>query len=76
MKSPFVDPDEARQFDESLVREIKRRRGNNYQEEKEVSINEKRAVGRKNIMSFVKELNFSLIFWSKILHALIEGKKP
>ena len=75
MKSSFVDPEEALRLDEAVVRTIKRRRSSNHEDEKEVSVNEKRAVGRQNIMSFVKELKFSLSSWDKILHALIEGKK-
>ena len=68
MKSSFVDPEEARQLEEAVARTIKRRRGNNHQDEREVSVNDKRVVGR-NIISFVKELNF--LVW---VHISATGK--
>ena len=76
MKSSIPDPEDALKLEQALVRTIKRQRVSNNQEDREVSIDEKRVVGRQNIMSFVKELKFFLTPWAKILEALIVGKHP
>ena len=76
MKSSIPDPEDALKLEQALVRTIKRQRVSNNQEDREVSIDEKRVVGRQNIMSFVKELKFFLTPWAKILEALIVGKRP
>ena len=76
VKSSIPDPEDALKLEQALVRTIKRQRVSNNQEDREVSIDEKRVVGRQNIMSFVKELKFFLTPWAKILEALIAGKHP
>ena len=75
MKSSLADPEESIKLDQALIRTIKRRRGANSQEVKDLPVEEKRVMGRQTIMNFVKELKFFLPSWNNILEALINGKK-
>ena len=62
-----VEPEEAQEINEAVHREIKRRRKIDAKEDRPITLDERRAYGKDIIMSYIKELKFSLAAWQTIL---------
>ena len=70
------DPEDEVAIQESVTREIKRRRKEPVNREAPVTLQERRALDRANIESLIKNHKHLLVPWQKIMTSSLETKQP
>ena len=73
-RSRPVETEDAKALEDAVTNMIKRRRKSDVEEDKPITLDEQRALGKDQIMSFAGQLKFSLPSWSSVLAACIDGK--
>ena len=69
-----MEAEDVQALEEAVARQIKRKRKEGDKDDRPISIDERRALGKENIMALVKQLSFNLASWPAILNACKDGK--